>query len=207
MRESKKEKILDVAAKHFSLYGFGAASLEEIAAEVGVTKPAIYYHFKDKAALYEAVLLQRLGRLADALESAVSEEMTSESQLARYIETFGAFLKRNSCFAAILAHAFADNGSHMPDSVAAELARTLGIVTAILNEGIEGGVFEMENPMVVQMMIVSTLIMHQTTENLRKRVTSHVRGDFRVIPEPDLEDLSRILAQKILKAIKKEEKS
>ena len=75
MRESKKEKILDVAAKHFSLYGFGAASLEEIAAEVGVTKPAIYYHFKDKAALYEAVLLQRLGRLADALESVVSEEM------------------------------------------------------------------------------------------------------------------------------------
>ena len=205
MRESRKEKIVDIAAKHFSKHGFESTSLEEVAVEVGITKPAIYYHFKDKSALYESVLLGRLTRLANAVESAVGECEGVEEKLSCYIETFGEFLKRNRCFAAILAHEFADNGENMPDSATRELARTLNIVTTILNEGIATGIFEMENPMVVQMMIVSTLIMHQTTRTLRGRVTPHVAGEYKVFPEPDVDDLARILSKKIIKAIKKGE--
>jgi len=203
MRESKKEKILLVAANLFSKHGYEGTSLEEIAKEVGVTKAAIYYHFRDKSALYEAVLLFRLGALADRIEAALGEASGCEEKIRRYIETFGAFLAEYRCFAAILAHEFADNGEHMSDRAAAELARMLGIVTDILNRGIEEGIFSMENPMVVQMMIVSTLIMHQTTRTIRSRVTSYVGGGYAVSPEPGLEDLARILANKIIKSIKK----
>jgi AcrR family transcriptional regulator len=45
VRISKKEQILDAAARHFSRRGFDAASLEEVAAEVGVTKPRYLVHF------------------------------------------------------------------------------------------------------------------------------------------------------------------
>ncbi|WP_456451188.1 TetR/AcrR family transcriptional regulator, partial [Hydrogenimonas sp.] len=155
MRENRKELILATAARHFSARGYDATSLEDVAAEVGVTKPAIYYHFKDKSALYESVLLGRLRRLADSLEEAVGAIDGPREKLRLYIEMFGAFLERNDCFAAILLHEFADNGTHMPDAATRELARTLGLVTAILNEGVETGVFVVENPMVVQMMIVS----------------------------------------------------
>ncbi len=156
------------------------------------------------SALYEAVLLFRLGALADRIEAAVDEANGCEEKIRGYIETFGAFLAEYRCFAAILAHEFADDGDHMSDRAAAELSRTLGIVTDILNRGIEEEIFSMENPMVVQMMIVSTLIMHQTTRTIRKRVASHVQGRYVVSPEPGLEDLARILANKIIKAIKKE---
>ncbi len=206
LRKSKKEQILDIAAKHFSVHGYGGASLEEVAVEVGVTKPAIYYHFRDKSALYESVLLGRLKRLADTIATAVEAINTPEERLRNYIETFGSFLQRNSCFAAILSHEFADNGTNMPDSATRELARTLGILTAILNDGIGSGEFEVENPMVIQMMIVSTLIMHQTTKGLRKRVATHVNGDFKVVPEPDMENLSKILARNIIRAVRREEK-
>ncbi len=204
MRESKKETIVLTAARHFSKKGFEGTSMEEIAAEAGVTKPAIYYHFKDKAALYEAVLLYRLERLAKSVEGAVAEAEETEGKLRAYIEAFGLFLKAHPCFAAILAHEFADNGKQMSDTAAKTLSRTLGTVTEVLNEGIEKGVFEMENPMVVQMMIVSTLIMHQTTSRVRARVARFVQGRFPVSPEPALEDLARILADKILKSVKKE---
>jgi hypothetical protein len=53
------------------------------------------------------------------------------------------------------------------------------------------------------MMIVSTLIMHQTTKDLRKRVATQVGGDFRLVPEPDMENLSRMLAGDILKLVRK----
>jgi len=60
---SKKEEIIKVASKHFSKYGYDRTSLDEVAKVVGVSKPAIYYHFKDKYALYEAVLCSKFRAL------------------------------------------------------------------------------------------------------------------------------------------------
>jgi AcrR family transcriptional regulator len=202
LRVNKKERILDVAARHFSAHGFDATSLEDVAAEAGVTKPAIYYHFKDKLDLYESVLTRRLDELADTVEQAVPDAPSAE-QLRHYIEAFGGYLRRHPCFAAMLSHAFSDNGFHMPDAAVASLARTLGIVTRILNEGVESGDFEIENPMVVQMMIVSSLIIHQTTDDLRRRVASQVEG-YRLLPDPAIDDLAKILARNILKMVRKE---
>ena len=204
MKASNKEKILQTAARHFSKKGFEGASLEEIASEVGVTKPAIYYHFKDKADLYEAVLLFRLENLYAGIQVAVKKADGAEAKLRAYIESFGAFLQEYPCFAAILAHEFADDGKQMSDRAAKALSQTLGTVTAILNEGIEEGGFVMENPMVVQMMIVSTLIMHQTTRTIRARVAKNVQGEYPISPDPSLPDLARILANKIIQSIQKD---
>lgn len=197
---SKKEDLLKIAARHFSKYGYEGVSLDAIAKEVGITKAAIYYHFKNKADLYEGVLLYRLENLVVYIQKQVHGN--TEEKLIRYIESFGEFLQKNPCFAAILAHEFADDGAHMSDKAAQTLSKTLGILTSILNEGIEEGVFELENPMILQMMIVSTLIMHQTTQNLRKRVTSFVEG-HEVLPEPDIQDLAKIVAKKIIKTVRK----
>jgi hypothetical protein len=58
--------------------------------------------------------------------------------------------------------------------------------------------------MLVQMMIVSSLITHQTTRNLRQRVTGHVKGAYRLLPEPDMENFSKMLARSIVKTVRKE---
>jgi len=202
LRVNKKEFILEIAAKHFSKAGFSSASLEEIASEVGITKAAIYYHFKDKAALYEAVLLKHLEPLVKRIEEAVNSKNDVEDKLVAYIEAFGEFLKERSYFAAILTHEFADNGKNLPESATIQLAKMLGIVTSIINEGVNKGVFKTENPMIVQMMIVSSLIMHQTTMQMRKKVAKHVKGDFKVLPEPDIENMAKILSKNIIFALK-----
>jgi len=202
LRVNRREVILDVASKHFSKAGFSSASLEEIASEVGITKPAIYYHFKDKSALYEAVLLKHLEPLTKRVEEAVSLKTDVEDKLVAYIEAFGEFLKERSCLAAVLTHEFADNGENLPESAAVQLAKMLGIVTSIINEGVDNGVFKTENPMIIQMMIVSSLIMHQTTIQMRQKVAKYVTGDFKVLPEPDIEDMAKILSKKIIFALK-----
>jgi len=56
--------------------------------------------------------------------------------------------------------------------------------------------------MVVQMMIVSPLIMHQTTRQMRERVTRHVKGDYRLLPEPEIKDMAKMLSRKIIFALK-----
>ena len=48
-------KLLDAAAKAFTIYGFTPASIDVIASQIGVTKGSVYYHYRSKADLFFAV--------------------------------------------------------------------------------------------------------------------------------------------------------
>lgn len=45
---STRDRILDVALRLFTEKGFDATSLQEVADELGVTKAALYYHYRSK---------------------------------------------------------------------------------------------------------------------------------------------------------------
>jgi TetR/AcrR family transcriptional regulator len=51
----KAEAILKGARQEFLQRGFGAASMDRIAATAGVSKPTIYSHYGDKASLFRAL--------------------------------------------------------------------------------------------------------------------------------------------------------
>lgn len=61
-----RERILDTTEVAVLSKGFGATSIEEVIAEVGITKSGFFYHFPDKNALARA-LLQRYLEREDAL--------------------------------------------------------------------------------------------------------------------------------------------
>ncbi|MEH6724432.1 MAG: helix-turn-helix domain-containing protein, partial [Qipengyuania sp.] len=50
--EAKREAILAAAAASFFEHGFAASSIEQIAADAGVSKVTIYNRFGDKRALF-----------------------------------------------------------------------------------------------------------------------------------------------------------
>jgi len=54
--ELTKQKILDAAIQLFSRKGFRSTSLSDLAQATGLTKGALYHHFKSKDALFYAVL-------------------------------------------------------------------------------------------------------------------------------------------------------
>jgi AcrR family transcriptional regulator len=55
-RETKREAVLWMAAQSFNEKGFHATSLDEVAARLNVTKPTLYYYFKNKEEiLFECV--------------------------------------------------------------------------------------------------------------------------------------------------------
>ncbi len=55
---SAKESIRDAAAVLFAEKGFTATSTREICQRAGITKPVLYYHFGNKAQLYEELVLE-----------------------------------------------------------------------------------------------------------------------------------------------------
>src|SRR6202012_4263562 len=63
---STRKKILDVALDLFTDQGFDGTSMREIAERLGISKPAIYYHFASKEEILMALhmRLHEFGRAA-----------------------------------------------------------------------------------------------------------------------------------------------
>ncbi len=64
----RREQILQSAARAFSANGFHAVRLDDIAADVGISAPALYRHFPNKYALFA----ETTRTLADALSDATN---------------------------------------------------------------------------------------------------------------------------------------
>lgn len=62
--EATKDKLLDIAERHFLQNGFAATSIDDLIKEAGITKGGFFYHFDGKNALAYA-LMQRY-RVRDA---------------------------------------------------------------------------------------------------------------------------------------------
>jgi AcrR family transcriptional regulator len=63
---TRKEEIIRVAARLFAVKGYHATTLNEIASELGITKPSLYYHVRDK----QDILREIVSRIMEAMESA-----------------------------------------------------------------------------------------------------------------------------------------
>lgn len=61
-RGQARGDLMDIAIDCFARYGFQATSIDRIAKAAGLTKGALYYHFKDKEDLLFAAVTNRLGQ-------------------------------------------------------------------------------------------------------------------------------------------------
>ncbi|HEY4999807.1 MAG TPA: TetR family transcriptional regulator [Usitatibacter sp.] len=68
--QETRSRIIDAAEQVFHDKGVANASLEEIAVEAQVTRGAIYWHFKDKAELFDAMMQRVVLPVDEMLESA-----------------------------------------------------------------------------------------------------------------------------------------
>ncbi|GAA3289300.1 TetR/AcrR family transcriptional regulator [Arthrobacter citreus] len=65
-----KRSILDAALELASLNGITGTTMEDVAVRAGVAKGSVYYNFSSKDKLFEQLLLDGVGSLAETLRSA-----------------------------------------------------------------------------------------------------------------------------------------
>ena len=71
-RAKRRVQLLESAERAIARYG-SAVSMDQVAAEAGVTKPVIYQHFTDKAGLHAALLARFEQRLAVAVSDPIAK--------------------------------------------------------------------------------------------------------------------------------------
>ena len=82
-RRNTRAEILEAAEALFAERGFAETRLEDVAERVGVKRAALFYYYKDKRALYAAVLEDVFGGL---LEQVRGESDRAEFSLTERIE-------------------------------------------------------------------------------------------------------------------------
>ncbi|MFM8871302.1 MAG: TetR/AcrR family transcriptional regulator [Actinomycetota bacterium] len=86
-----RSQFIDVALRIILERGIDAVRLEDILAEVGVTKGSLYWHFEDRNALVKAAIAEHIRRLSaemvEGMSEAISSTLSKDDYLAR-VSTF-----------------------------------------------------------------------------------------------------------------------
>ena len=138
----KRERILEEAVSLFYARGFTGTTLDDIAAELGVTKPFIYTHFKSKNELLAAVCLPTIERSVAAIENAEKTEGTPTKKLRLAIADFTRVILERQPNIAIF---FREEKNLAPEALAEIIQaqkRFDRLLSKLLTDGVEAGEFD-----------------------------------------------------------------
>jgi TetR/AcrR family transcriptional repressor of nem operon len=98
------ERILDAAERLVQTRGFNGFSYADIAAELGVTKAALHYHFRNKADLGQALVVRYTERFTQALADADGARLDAATRLAAFADLYVDVVRRGRmCLCGMLA--------------------------------------------------------------------------------------------------------
>lgn len=91
--DSAKEAIRNAAAELFADKGFAATSTREICQRAGITKPVLYYHFGNKAQLYEELVLDSFSEYQREIQRASRRGKTPREKLIEILTAMFGFAR------------------------------------------------------------------------------------------------------------------
>jgi AcrR family transcriptional regulator len=100
--ERTRQQILATAQRLFTELGYDATSLQMIADEMGLTKAAVYYHFRAKNEILDAIMLPGIQRLKALLDDAAAIR-GRRARLEFLVNEFIDFLVQNRHYAVMAA--------------------------------------------------------------------------------------------------------
>lgn len=93
--ERTRLKIIDAALSLFSKRGYGHTSLEMIASELGMTRGAVYGHFKNKLDLYTQLMQLSQAPLYDIMNRAIAADAPPLEVLRSFMQEWFELLENN----------------------------------------------------------------------------------------------------------------
>jgi TetR/AcrR family transcriptional repressor of nem operon len=101
---STRTRVLDAAERLVQTRGFNGFSYADVAAEVGVTKASLHYHFPGKAELGEALIARYAERFTAQLARIDGEGRAPSERLAAYAGLYADVLRQERmCLCGMLA--------------------------------------------------------------------------------------------------------
>jgi AcrR family transcriptional regulator len=138
----QKESILNAAIKHFAVRGYRRTTMDEVAAEVGLGTPALYYYFKNKLDLFKAVTEREGTAILEKLEAAVAKEADPAGQLRAFCLTRFSLLAERYALHRLSERVHREIHELCRKNQASLFQREAALMEGILDRGIRAGTFK-----------------------------------------------------------------
>ncbi len=131
--------MLETAGRLFAARGYAAVSMDDIAADVGVSKPMLYNYFGSKQGLYIAYIERAGHELLDRMRQAEDIGHGAEERLRSGVEAFFGYVDEHRDGWAVLYKEAAAQGGPFAAEVADLRARIRAIVNGLFAQAAAGG--------------------------------------------------------------------
>jgi TetR/AcrR family transcriptional regulator len=137
--ERTRAAILAAAEEQFARHGFVATRLEDVAAAVDLKRAALFYHFRDKQSLYDAVVEDAFGSLVARLEEAFAADAPVPVRIERAVEAWiNTIVERPSLARLILRHA-AETDEHGAQAMFPAVEHLVELAWTTFEQGSKSG--------------------------------------------------------------------
>ena len=174
MTEKKISKtathILCEATQMFAQNGFEGTIMDNLAEQAQVNKASIYYHFQDKANLYEQCMVRLFKQVIDKVIEAINEATGTKEKLTKLICTFAKQVADNPHMPAILMREFADGGMNIPVPAREQMQRIFVKLKEILIQGEKEKLFNPIDHFSAHIMIIGSVCFFVTSQPMRQSI-------------------------------------
>ena len=147
--EESRAAILKAAVGEFAREGVARARTDAIARSAGVNKALLYYYFRDKEALYQAVLDEVFSGVRSAIHQALSQQLPPRERLQAYVRAHFDYIASNPLYPRIVHAEFLRAGRDPSrlQGVAKQYFRPIfSELSSLLKEGAASGDFRGVDP-------------------------------------------------------------
>ena len=143
----RKQMVIDTAVKIFHRKGYRTATLDDVAHELGLTKPALYHYVSSKENLLSQIYLQALESFFDTIYEITGMDLTPPEKLKIFVYRH---LKTVVIENIAMFTVFFSEENQLPkkdfQKIQSEKRKFTKVVEDIILEGIEQGYFRRVNP-------------------------------------------------------------
>ncbi|MCD8308246.1 MAG: TetR/AcrR family transcriptional regulator [Clostridia bacterium] len=139
-KEVRQSEILDVAEQLFNTKGYADTSISDILQQTGIARGTLYYHFKSKEEILDAVIDRRLERRAAEMKKVADSNLTVFDKYYKIIEI------QMSQGTVVEGLHNIENAQFHQKSFSLGLKRFAPIYCQVEEEGIKQNLFHIEHP-------------------------------------------------------------
>ncbi len=150
----KKEDILRSASLVISREGYHNATMEDIAAELLMTKGSLYYYFKNKEELlyrcHNLILSDAMKKMEEMFQEEISAKEKMEKAIKFHLEVA---IREKEIFNLIVKPEQIFSEEHL-DEIIEKRAKYAEVFDRIIDEGVQNGEFSIEQKKMARMIIL-----------------------------------------------------
>ncbi|WP_033288427.1 TetR/AcrR family transcriptional regulator [Amycolatopsis jejuensis] len=137
-RAERERQMIEVAEQVFGERGYAAASMDEIAELVGVSKPMLYEYFHSKEGLLLACIRKSRAALREVTKQSVAGAPSAEEALRRGLLAFFVFIRERRPAWSLLRHEMALIGTPAAEEIEETRRQQTDLIISLMSGYLDG---------------------------------------------------------------------